>query len=273
MAEKNKQAEQTPEPVINDRSEKPAGILHSILVVFLALLVVAVVSFGVFYFFTKNNINGFADTIKPRIKDNPILKIALPKEPVAYDPDDPKYLTSKELLEKYDEYRNKVKDLNESLEQANKEIERMNQENLSAEDAEAMLAENKVVLDTIKHEQEELAAEKAEISKLIAIGDKDGLKQYFEKVDKTIAAEIYKEIIAQTVIDEEMVKLAKPFAGMEPKRAAGVLTELYKSDSEAALDIVEGLKADALGLILESMDSEVAAEIISKMASRKADIR
>lgn len=273
MAGKDRQAESTPETVKNDQSEKPAGILHSILVVFLALLVVAVVSFGVFYFFTKNNINGFADTIRPRIENHPILKLALPKEPIAYDPEDPKYLTDKELLVKYDEYRARVKSLNEKLEQVNQEIERMKQENLSAEDAEARLNENLIVLESIKQEQKELDADKAVLSEMIAKGDKEGFRQYFEKVDKATAAAIYKEIIEKTVIDNEILKMAKPFAEMEPRRAASLLSELYSSDSKAALDIMEGLKADALALILESMDVKVASEIVSMLAARKADLK
>lgn len=272
MAEKQRQAENTPEPVKSDQPEKPAGLLHSILVVLIALLVVAVVSFGVFYFFAKNNINGFADTVRPWVKNHPILKIALPKEPEAHDPDDPKYLTPKELLKKYEEYRAKVRSLNESLEIANQEIARMEQENLSAEDAEAKLKENQAVLESIKMEKEALQADKEAFSEIVATGDKEGFRQYFEKVDKATAAAIYKEIIEKTVIDDEMVKLAKPFAGMEPRRAAGVLTELFNSDSEAALDIIEGLKADAFAQILESMDAKVAAEIVSMLAARKADL-
>lgn len=270
MAEKQKQAENTPEPVKSEQPDKP-GLLHSILVIFLALLVVAVVSFGVFYFFTKNNINGFADTVRPWIKNHPILKLALPKEPEPIDPDDPKYLTQKELLKKYEEYRAKVRSLNESLEKANREIERMEKESLSASDAEAMLKENQAVLDAIKQEQEALQADKEIISEMIANGDREGFRQYFEKVEKAVAEAIYKEIIEKTVIDEEMVRLAKPMAEMEPRRAAGVLTELFSSDSEAALDIIEGLKADALALILENMDAKVAAEIVGKLAERKTD--
>lgn len=272
MAEAKKQAESTPEPVRNNPQEKPAGLLHSIIVVFLALLVVAVVSFGVFYFFTKNNINGFADTVRPWIKDKPILKLALPKVPEPKDPDDPKYLNQKELVQKYNEYREKVKSLTESLEKANQEIARMEQENLAAGEADAKLKENQAVLDSVKREQEALKAEKEAISKLIATGNKEGFKEYFEKVDKATAEAIYREIIEKTVIDAEMAKLAKPFTEMEPARAAQVLTELFSNDSESALNIIEGMKASAMASILERMDPKIAAEIVSMLAARKADL-
>lgn len=272
MPEKKKQAGNAPEPEKSNQQEKPAGFWHSILVIFLALLVVAVVSFGVFYFFTKNNINGFADTVRPWIKNNPVLKLALPKEHVPYDPDDPKNLTQKELLKKYEEYRARVKSLNESLEEANQQIEIMEEEKQSAIDAEAKLKENQAVLESIKQEREALEADRKAFSEMIANSDKDGFRQYFEKVDKATAAAIYKEIIEKTVIDDEMVKLARSFAEMEPSRAAGVLTELFNSDSEAALDIFEGMKADVMASILENMDASVAAEIVSRLAARKTDL-
>jgi len=272
MAKEKKQAESTPEPVRNNPQEKPAGLLHSVIVIFVALLVVALVSFCVFYFFTRNNINGFADTVRPWIKDKPILRLALPKEREPIDPDAPENLTQKELVKKYNEYREKVKNLTESLEKANQEIARMEQENKAAEDAEAILNENQALLETIKQEQEALKAEKETISRMIASGDREGFRAYFEKVDKATAAEIYKEIIEKTVIDEETAKLAKSFAEMEPARAAQVLTELFSSDSETALDIIESMKADKMALILERMDPKVAAEIISMLAMRKADL-
>ncbi|HHW23184.1 MAG TPA: hypothetical protein GXX26_09945 [Clostridiaceae bacterium] len=272
MAEKQKQAENTPEPVKSNHTEKPIGFLHSIFVIFLALLVVAVVSFGVFYFFARNNIYGFAYTVKPLIENHPVLKKILPEELLGHDPDDPKYLTEKEILKKYEEYRKKVKDLSESLEKANQEIERMERENLTAQDAEAILIENQAVLESIKQEQKALETEKKAFSEMIARGDKEGFRQYFEKVDKETAESIYKEIIENTKREEELAKLAKPFAEMEPRRAAGVLAELFSNDKEKALDIFEGLKAGAMALILENMDAKVAADIVSMLAARKSDL-
>jgi flagellar motility protein MotE (MotC chaperone) len=269
MAGKQKKAEKTPEPVKNVQPEKPIGFMHSVLVVLIALLVVALVSFGVFYFFTKNNIYGFAYTVKPLIENHPLLKRVLPEELLGHDPDDPKYLTEKEILKKYEEYREKVKSLNESLEKANQEIERMKHEDLTAQDTEAMLKENQAVLESIKQEQEALEAEKKALSEMIANGYREGFREYFEKVDKATAEAIYKEIVKDTLINEELAKLAKPFAEMEPKRAAQVLAELFASDRKMALDIMEGLKSGAQARILENMDARTAADIMSRLAERK----
>jgi flagellar motility protein MotE (MotC chaperone) len=271
MAEKQKQVEQTPVPQGSDQGEKPGGILHSIVVILLALLIVAVVTIGVFYFAIKNNINGLGDTVRPQIENHPILKFALPAEPKPSDPDDPEYLTQKELLKKYDEYRTKVEMLNKSLNTANEAINQMKSDAESNTKSETEIKDNQVLLDSIKEEQTKLEAEKKTLSELIAKGDTQGFRDYFQKVDKATAEAIYKEIIIQDAQNENKVELAKPFSIMEPKSAAGVLTQLFEEDQNTLLDIFEGLKPNAAALIFEQMDSKTAAEITKLLSDRKQD--
>ena len=269
MAEKQKQVEQTPIPQGSDQGEKPGGILHSVVVILLALLVVAVVTIGVFYFAVKNNVNGFADTVRPQIENHPILKFALPTKPETEDPNDPKNLTQKALLKKYDEYRQEVETLKESLNEANETIEQMKSDTKLNAESEVTLKENQLLLETIKEEQTKLESEKKVLSELIARGDTQGFKEYFQKVDKATSEAIYKEILIQDVQNEGKTELAKPFSVMEPKNAAGILTELFKKDQNTLLDVFEGLKPGAQALIIEKMDLKTAAEITKLLSDRK----
>lgn len=265
--EKDKQAEQAPKPANSE--DKSGSILHSILVVLLALFIVAAVTAGVFYFAVKNNINGLADTLRPQIKDHPIFSIALPKEPEPDDPDDPKYLSEKEILEKYNEYRQKAKDLENKLLETNAEIEKLKGEAKLATDTKNELSKNQELIKIIKEEQDKLDKDKKALAELIAKGDTDSFKEYFQKVDKATAETIYKQIITEQKIDEQKAALAKPFSVMEPKNAAKVLTELYAQDKNTLLNIFEGLKANQSALILEQMDSKTAAEITKLLSDRK----
>ncbi len=265
MAKKDKKSDKTPVPQKNDRVGMP-GIFHSILVVLLALLVVAVVSLGVFYIAVKNNVNGLADTVRPLIKDHPILKVALPK---IYDPDDPEYLTEKELLEKYNEYRVKTKALNESLEEANKTIEQLKNDAKATSDSATILEQNQAVLDAVKLEQSRLEEEKKSLSALIAKGDTKSFRDYFQKVDKVTAEAVYREIVTEENKIEEKAALSKPFSTMEPASAAKVLEELYQKDQQTLLDIFEGFRPTAAALILEEMNAKTAAEITKLLSDRK----
>jgi flagellar motility protein MotE (MotC chaperone) len=274
MADRKKQLDQTSEPAVSQKAEGP-NVVHSLIVVITALLVVAVVTLGVFYFTVKNNINGMADILLPQIIDHPILRLALPEELIPgepEDPDNPKYLTEKQLLKKYDEYRTKVKELNESLANANATIEQMKNEAQSAVDESALLKQNEELLKKIAEEQAKVDADKKALSELIARGDMQGFKDYFQKVDKATAEAIYKEILAQDAKKASNSDIAKQFSEMEPENAALVLTELFGTDKETLLNIFEGLKAAAAALILEQMDTKTAAEITKLLSDRKAGI-
>ena len=270
MAEKKqKKVDIAPVPQENNQGEKPGGIWHSIAVILLALLIVAVVTIGVFCFAVKKNINGLAESVGPQIKNNPVLKHILPAELRTVNPDDPQFLTEKELLKRYEECRKRTAELEELLNQANETIEQMQQQSKEYADAKAVLAENQTALETIALERAKLAADEKALSVLIAKGDTQGFREYFEKVDKATAEAIYEEIITEDITSEEKLKLAQPFSSMEPNNAAGILSALFKKDQNTLLDIFEGLKSSKAALILEQMDAETAAEITNLLSNRK----
>ncbi|NLX63701.1 MAG: hypothetical protein GX022_02825 [Clostridiaceae bacterium] len=269
MEDMEKQKKKILEQKLNTQSEKPGGCLHSIIVVFVALLVVAVVFSGVFYFAVKNNISGLADSLKPYIKDYPILKIFMPQDLSGYDPEDPKYLSDKELVEKYQEYREMVLSLKEELDEAKRTIEEMEAEKQVSADIETKAEENRQLLKTIENEKAELEALKKSIVELIARGDPEGFKNYFQKIDKATAQAVYTEIMKEAVISEEKKALAKPFALMNPQGAANVLAEMYSKDKEAVLDIFEGMDSKAMAPILEKMEPKTAADIYGLLSDRR----
>lgn len=262
---------QSPEPQGDFHPKSQGGVLHTVIVVFLALLVVLLVSTGVFYSTVKNNINGVADSLRPHFVGHPVFKHFLPKDPETIDLDDPKNLSQTELRKRYDEYRNKVKELEESLKEANDKIAELTKEIENFAGNEKVLAENRATLESIQKEKADLEAEKKAISEMIANNDKQGFKEYFQKIDKALAEELFKKVLVEDAKEAEKKELAKPFASMDPKSAADVLTELYKKDKENAVDIFEGLKADVRGQIFESMEPQTAAEITKMLTDRRLD--
>lgn len=269
MAEKERQAEQTSEQAQNNQSEKPRGCLHSIIVVLIAFLVVAIVFVGVFYFVAKNNINGVADSLKPHVKNYPVLKVFIPKDLVGYDPEDPKYLTDKQIVEKYEEYREEARMLNESLNEANKTIEKIKAEGLSADELATIAESNRLLLESIEAEKAALEADRKSLAELIARGDLEGFKNYFQKVDKATAEAVYAEIMKEATVTEEKKALAKPFSTMAPQGAANMLTEMFSNDKEALLDIFEGMEPKVMAPILERMDAKIAADIYGLLSDRR----
>ncbi len=269
MADKKEIQPQGPAKTERSEREKPQGFLHSIVVIVLAFLVVAVVTLGVFYFMAKNNVNGFAETLKPHIGNYPILKHFMPKNMPEFDPEDPMYLTNKEILEKYKEYREKVSDLNISLEEANQAIEELKKDGDSLVEQQIKIEESKLILEEIEAQREALKEDQKALEDLILQGDKEGFAAYFQKVNKATAEAVYAEIAKDMIIDEEKLILAEPFSKMDAQRAANMFSEMYTQDVEAMLDIFEGMQPKVMAPILEKMDSKLAAEVYSLLAERR----
>ncbi|NMA65519.1 MAG: hypothetical protein GX957_04655 [Clostridiaceae bacterium] len=269
MAEKDKLGEQTLTSDSFDRNKSRRGILHSVIVIFIALLIVFVVSTGVFYFAVKNNINGLAEKLEPQLINRPILRLFLPEKFIPQDPDDPKYLSEKEIINKYNEYRTMVSELNIALESANNTISELRKEIENYNDMEKLIEENQALLSSIEEENADLEFNIQTFSEMLVKGNTESFKEYFEKIDKATAAVLYEKVLIEDSKLEDKRQLAKSFAAMDPRSAANVLTELYNQDKEKAADIFEGMEDTPRALILERMDAKIGAQITVMLSDRK----
>ncbi|NLM26942.1 MAG: hypothetical protein GX211_02045 [Clostridiaceae bacterium] len=272
MAGKIKTKAEAPVPHGSDSKGGSEGFLHGLLTVLLSILIVLAVFGGAFYYVLKNNVYNLGEYFRPRIEKTPIIRHALPPLPAWEDPDDPKHLTQAELVKKYNEFRSDKADLTLRLEEANRRIMELEgeKEQLSSlkDEAEAVKLENEKLLERIEQERAQLQKEKEEVAQIIANGNPEGLKDYFNRIDPETAQKIYTEIIKQEAADQQVKKMAKTYAEMEPANAAAVLTELKDRDIELVLDIISLMKADESAEIMENMDPELAAELIKKLADR-----
>jgi flagellar motility protein MotE (MotC chaperone) len=268
MAERENDTEKTPEPKKHNPESKPSSALQGFLAVVLAILVVAAVFCGVFYFILKNNLYGLGEAFRPAFQGSPILRLALPPLPEDIDPDDPKNLSDDQIKDKYIEYRKKVADLTKSLEEAQSKIAAYEADNTTLAETQAALEENKRILESIEAQQARLEEQKAALAEMIAGGDKEGFMEYYAQIDAAKAEDIYRELAKGDINRQAKTELAKPYAEMEPESAARVLSALWNKDREAALNVFEGLKPAAAALIFEEMDASLAADITKTLADR-----
>jgi len=273
MAPKNKKLSKAPTPQGSDRKGEAEGLLHGLLTVLLSMLIVLVVFGGAFYYVLKNNIYGIGEQFRPSLERIPVFKLPLPPLPETEDPYDPKHLTQRELLEKYNELRNAKAEMTARLEEISKQLAELEKEKEQwvslKEEAEAIKAENLKMLDKIEEEKAELEADRQELSRLIVEGDSDGFKAYFEKVDENSAQKLYQELIEQDAASQKLKSLAKPYEEMDAAKAASILTELGKSDMPLLVNLIGAMKADAAAEIAENMDPEFAAGLMQKLSDKK----
>lgn len=269
MADKEKEVAKIPEPSKQIPESKPSSMLQGFLAVLLALLVVAIVFCGVFYFILKSNLYGLGEAFRPAFQNSPILRLALPPLPAAADPEAVENLTNDQVRQKYAEYKQKVADLTKSLDDAQQKITQYEGGQKTLTDDQAVLEENRKLLQTIQDEQKKLDEQKALLDQMIANGDATGFKGYFSQIDPTTAAAIYKELIKVDINLAAKTELAKPYAAMDAASAAKVLSALWNKDQETTIGIFEGLRSSSAALILQNMDATLAADITKALSDRK----
>ncbi len=273
MAQKNNTKEKAPKAQGSDKKGESDGLLHGLLTVSLSILIVLVVFGGAFYYVLKNNVYGLGEQFRPSLERIPVLKLALPPLPASADPYDPKHLTQKELLDKYNQLRNMEADLTARLESAEAQVaalegEKQQWADMKAE-AEAIRLENENTRKGIEQQLSEIEADKKELSRMIAAGNKEGFKQYFEKIDPETAKEIYRELTEKEVVSQDYKNLSKPYAEMAPANAAAILSELGANDMPMLINLIGAMKNDAAAEIIESMEPKFAAELMKKLAEQK----
>mgnify|MGYP001162903354 FL=1 len=273
MAQKNNTKEKAPKTQGSDKKGESDGLLHGLLTVSLSILIVLVVFGGAFYYVLKNNIYGLGEQFRPSLERIPVLKLALPALPASADPYDPKHLTQKELLDHYNYLRGVESDLKAQLESTAAQVTALEGEKKQWKDlkdeAEAIRLQNENTMKQIEQQLAEIEADKKELTRLIAAGNKEAFQQYYEKIDPQTAKEIYGELAKEDVVSQEYKNLAKPYLEMEPANAATILTELAASDMPMVVNLLGAMKADLAAEIVENMEPKFAAELMKKVAEQR----
>ena len=254
----------------SDGKQKAGGLISGIMAILAALLIVALVFSGVFYFFLKSDLFGLGEKFRPTFQTHPILRLALPPAPSGYDADAPENLSAEQLLARYDAYRKKAAELQTALDAANTSLAAFEAQNLSKATIETaattQAAANETELAAIARQKAELEALQQQVSESAARGDTTGFKAFYEKLDPKTAAAIYESIQAAAAADGQAKLAARPFELMDRKKAAGVLKELWSKDKDLLISIVDANKSQTLAEILAEMDATLAADITRSLA-------
>lgn len=89
-------------------------------------------------------------------------------------------------------------------------------------------------------------------------------KEYYETIDPEGAAELYKQVVGQIQLDEEIQDYVKAYSTMKPKEAAEIM-EKMTDELELVAKILENMNAEARGAILAAMDESIAADLTKLM--------
>lgn len=263
---KSKKTKSSPTQGSGDQKPKGNGILFGLIAVLVATTIFVAVVGGASYYVISKNLNGIAVTYRKQISTIPIIRWALPK---LKDPYDPKYLTSDQLLTKYNELRKLKDELTKQLESANKNITdlqkiKTEQDKIVAEDTQIKndMATQKAQIDAGK---KQLEADTKAVNDLIAKGDTAGFKAYFEKVDKETAAKIYADILTKQKVSDGIKQNAKLYNTMDASASALIFEQLGNSKIDLVVETIKNMNQDVAAEVMAAMTPAFSAKVAEKL--------
>lgn len=226
--------------------------------VVLVTIVIIIIWLLILVLFVKTDVGGLGSNVfAPILKDVPIVNRILPNSAITETTDEEEYLGYKSLKEAVDQ----IKKLELQLEQAN------SGNSASLEEVAALKAEIER-LKTFENNQVEFQRIKTEFYEEVVYAEKgpgaDEYCKYYESMDPTTAEYLYKEVVKEEQVSEEIKDYAQAYSEMKPKEAAAIFEEMTDNLALAA-KILKVMEPDDRGKILGVMDSEVAAKLTKIM--------
>lgn len=222
--------------------------------VFLVTVVIVVIWVAILCLLIKLDVGGFGSgVLAPVLKDVPVINKVLPADTTVTTDDGESYGGYTSLREAVDY----IKELELQLEDA---------QAASTVDSEE-LAELRAEIErlqTFEDAQVEFERIKTEFYEEVVYAEKgpgaEEYQKYYQTIDPTTAEYLYKQVVQQQEIDQEIQDYAQAYAEMKPKEAASIF-EAMTDDLDLAAKILYQMSAEDRGKILGVMDAEIAARL------------
>ena len=234
--------------------EEEGGTVSAILVT----IIIVVVWIGILCVLVKLNVGGFgSNVLAPLIKDVPVINKILPKEAATETSDTESYGGYTSLAEAV-----------EQIKALELQIEALSSSSGSNEELVADLTAEVERLKTFEKNQVEFERIKNQFYDEVIYAEKgpgpEEYIKYYESMDPTTAAELYKEVIQKKQETDEIKNYAQAYSEMKPKEAAAIF-EAMTDNLDLAARILGTMEPDDRGKILGAMKADVAARITKIM--------
>ena len=247
---------------LSEQEEQLAGDEVSGLPVFFVTLVIVLIWIGILCLLIKLDIGGFGSgVLAPVLKNVPVINKVLPRESVV----------STENGEEVDEAYGGYTDLREAVEYI-KELELQIEQlqsasNVDSEELSELRAEIER-LQTFEDNQVEFERIKNEFYEEVIYAENgpgaEEYQKYYEQIDPATAEYLYRQVVEQSQVNQELQDYVQAYAEMKPKEAAAIFEEMTDS-LELVGKILGQMSAEDRGDILGVMDPEVAGRLTKIM--------
>ena len=251
--EKKKRKQKNPDDLDGDEETVGGKIL-----VFFVTIIIILIWLAIFAMLIKLDVGGFGSgVLAPVIKDVPYLNKILPDSVTEeVSTEDSQYAYTN-----LDDAINRIKEL---------EIELADAQNSANSDADyiAQLEEKAKELDTYKQNEADFEQEKEKWYEDVVFSedapDISNYKEYYESIDVANAEVLYKQVVEQTLTDEQMDDYVKTYSSMKPKEAAAIF-DTMTDNLQLVADILSNMDTQSRGDILGKMNSDTAAKVTEIM--------
>ncbi len=245
MAKKNK---------AGDDAEKKDSSKLGAAIFIIVLLFIWITGFALLIKFDAGSLG---TTLRPFLKDVPVLNLILPavsEEQLAYEENYP-YTTMEEAIAKIDELQAQIDELSAA----------------STTDAQTIADQEAEIARLKVFEDDQLAFEQrvAEFDQNVVFNDKapdvSEYQAYYEAIDPANAERIYQLVLQLEQYDEGIQEQATLFASMKPQQAADTMTQMT-ADIGWIVKVLLAMKTDQATEIMNKMDPLYVAKIMQRMS-------
>lgn len=228
------------------------------IVTFFVTIIIVLIWLAIVVMLIKMDVGGFgSEVLGPVIKNVPYVNQILPDKVFEEEStEDDKY-----VYETLEQAISRIKQLEIELAEAQ----------LAAEgDAGyiAELEEKAAELERMKVEEADFEALRESWYEEVVFSDEapdiDNYKEYYESIAPANAEALYKQVVEQSIYDEEVEEYVSTYSSMKPKEAAAIF-DTMTDELKLVAKILMNMDAQSRADILGKMNSETAAKVTEIM--------
>lgn len=226
--------------------------------VFFVTLIIVIIWLAIIVLLIKWDVGGFGSgVLGPVLKDVPYVNRILPESALVEESTE----EGAYAFDTMEDAVNRIKAL---------EIQLAEAQNASNADAEYILQLEGQAAELAQYKQEEadFETEKQRFYEEVVFGesalDIEEYMTFYESIDPANAEIIYRQVVEQNAVDEEIEDYVKTYSSMKPKEAAAIF-DTMTDNLKLVAEILENMDAQSRADILGKMNSETAAKVTEIM--------
>lgn len=215
--------------------------------------------------FTRFNLFGAGESLRPILKTNSVFRNFLP--PVK-DPNDAAYMNREQLLALVNDLKGKVEASNTQLSESN----RVSEIYTGAVDGFLKFDADKAQVEATKaqnqKERAQLEQDKVTFYNKVKNEDKPSFKEFYEKMDAKTAEKIYTQVMKEEKVSTQIKAFVEYYQKMDPSACAKIFEQISKTQVDLVAEILLNMDSGKASKVLEAMDSKVSAKITEVLANK-----